>query len=138
MDFIKQSIKYIKNDTSQNSQNIDQKSIDEMVNFVNRLELPPKTKILNNNLPFLYYYTNKPAVYYIAELDIYYNQTGKHQLTYNNSTNNLENFIKNELKCYYILSSHTHNQYNYIFKKFLETKTDLIFQSGDFLFYKIK
>lgn len=138
IDFIKQSIKYVKKDNTSNNQSIDQKSIDKMVVFINKLKLPQDTKIFNNNLPFLYYYTDKPAVYYLAELDIYYNQTGKHQLTYNNSTNNLGNFIKNELKCYYILSSHTHNQYNYIFKNFLETKTDLIFQSGDFLFYKIK
>lgn len=139
IDFIKQSIKYVKKDNTQNNQSIDQKSIDKMVNFINKLELPPKTKILNNNLPFLYYYTNKPAVYYIAELDTYYDDTAiSKTLTLMNPIEKLASFITKKLKCNYILSSYSHNEYNLVFKKFLETKTNLIFQSGDFILYKIE
>jgi len=138
IDFIKQSIKYIKKDNAQNNQSIDQKSIDEMATFINKLKLPQGTKIFNNNLPFLYYYTDKPSVYYIAEYDTFYTGTGTKTLTYGISINSLGNYIKNQLNCPYILSSNSHNQYNLVFKKFLETKTELIFQSGDFLLYKIR
>ncbi|MDD3002707.1 MAG: hypothetical protein PHS06_02455 [Candidatus Shapirobacteria bacterium] len=137
LDFIKQTQQYFNNDKSTNK-NQDTKSIQEMVNFINNFDLPKGTKILNNNLPFLYYYTSKPAVYYLAEIDTFYTDKGSKALTLGIPINSLPNFIKNELKCNYILSSHLHNEYNQTFKKFLENYTTVVFENGDYIFYKIK
>lgn len=137
LDFIKQTQQYFTNNKS-DSETQDTKSMQNIVNFINKFELPKDTKILNNNLPFLYYYTSKPAVYYLAELDTYYNNQGSKTLTLDIPPTSLANFIKNELKCDYVLSSYSHNKYNQAFNKFLEIYTTIIFESGDYIFYKIK
>lgn len=94
--------------------------------------------VIVNNLPFIYYYSDIPAVYYWANTDVYYVEDGYEYLLLDRSFEDAARFITDELECPYIISTYGYNEYSNVFKEFLEEYTDVEYSSGDYVIYQVK
>lgn len=93
---------------------------DMMLAFVQHLKLEPGEKILNNNLPMQWHFTDKPGIYYWCEDDDYYTPKGKAKLLARHKGYELSKHLVNDLKVRYILSFKPYDDYNAEWKCYLE------------------
>jgi len=108
-----------------------------VIDFI-RKEIPDDERFLVNNLPMLYYYTNKKGVYYWCGDDTYYTKNGRSRLMENRSIEQMMLFIKDSLNCNYLLSTPTYNKYDSKFEEFTRTYCKPIFLDlGEFVVYEI-
>lgn len=108
-----------------------------VINFI-RNEIPDDKHFLVNNLPMLYYYTNKKGIYYWCGDDTYYTQNGRKRLMENRSIDEMILFIKDSLHCDYLLSTPGYNKYNPKFEEFTKAYCKPIFLDfGEFAVYEI-
>jgi hypothetical protein len=100
--------------------------------------LPKNEKLLVNNYPMLFYYTNKIGVYYWCGDDIYYSKKGRSFLMANRSLEQVRQFINDTLGCKYLLSTDYYNQHSKEFTKFVQSYCMPIFMdNGEFVIYEI-
>jgi hypothetical protein len=100
--------------------------------------LPNKEKILVNNLPMLYYYTNKSGTYYWCGDDTYYTDKGRSLLMENRNIDQMRQFINDTLGCKYLLSSDYYNQHSEKFNEFVHCYCKPVFMdNGEFVMYEI-
>jgi hypothetical protein len=126
----------IKNNTI-STQTTSKETFDDMVIFINNLPIDSNNKVLVNNLPEYFYYINKPGAYCWFNDASCYGTKGWEVVLNQESMGQLADNIKTKLKCKYILSTVTFNNYNTRIKQFLNTNTKLIRQSGDYVLYEI-
>jgi hypothetical protein len=108
-----------------------------VIDFI-RKEIPDDERFLVNNLPMLYYYTNKKGIYYWCGDDTYYTKNGRSRLMENRSIEQIMLFIKDSLNCNYLLSTPTYNKYDSNFEEFTRTYCKPIFLDlGEFAVYEI-
>lgn len=100
--------------------------------------LPEEEKILVNNLPMLYYYTNKSGTYYWCGDDTYYTNKGRSLLMEDRSIDEMRQFISDTLGCKYLLSTDYYNQHNEKFNAFVHSYCKPVFMdNGEFVMYEI-
>ncbi|MFN4234439.1 MAG: hypothetical protein ACK4IK_06495 [Bacteroidia bacterium] len=108
-----------------------------VIDFI-RKEIPDDKHFLVNNLPMLYYYTNKKGIYYWCGDDTYYTQNGRKRLMENRSIDEMMLFIKDSLHCDYLLSTPGYNKYDPKFEEFTKAYCKPIFLDlGEFAVYEI-
>jgi hypothetical protein len=108
-----------------------------VIDFI-RKEIPDEERFLVNNLPMLYYYTNKKGVYYWCGDDTYYTENGRSRIMENRSIEQMMLFIKDSLNCNYLLSTPNYNKYDTKFEEFTRTYCKPIFLDlGEFAVYEI-
>lgn len=108
-----------------------------VIDFI-RKELPADAHFLVNNLPLLYYYTDKKGIYYWCGDDTYYSEKGRSRLMENRTIDQILVFIKDTLKCDYLLSTPGYNKYDPKFEEFTKAYCKPIFLDlGEFAVYKI-
>ncbi|MBN1462433.1 MAG: hypothetical protein JW922_01995 [Paludibacteraceae bacterium] len=106
--------------------------------YIEGLNLPVNECVLVNNILIPYYYSNGAYVYYWSYKDIYHSEFGFSRLLSDNSFHEISNIIKDELGCGYVLNKHSYESYNLLFVKYLQEMTEVVFESGDYVLYKIK
>lgn len=100
--------------------------------------LPEDEKVLVNNLPMLYYYTNKSGTYYWCGDDTYYTNKGRSLLMENRSIDEMRQFISDTLGCKYLLSTDYYNQHSEKFNEFVHSYCKPVFMdNGEFVMYEI-
>jgi hypothetical protein len=100
--------------------------------------LPEEEKILVNNLPMLYYYTNKSGTYYWCGDDTYYTIKGRSLLMENRGIDEMRQFISDTLGCKYLLSTDYYNQHSEKFNAFVHSYCKPVFMdNGEFVMYEI-
>jgi hypothetical protein len=100
--------------------------------------LPKEDKILVNNLPMLYYYTNKIGTYYWCGDDTYYSDKGRSLLMENRNIDQMRQFINDTLGCKYLLSTDYYNQHSEKFNEFVHSYCKPVFMdNGEFVMYEI-
>jgi hypothetical protein len=99
--------------------------ISPIIDFIE--SIPSDENILVNNLPLLYYYTNKKGIYYWAGDDIYYTENGKNQLMENRDLEQIMLFLKDTMQINYILSTPSYNKYDEKFNEFIHAYCQPIF-----------
>lgn len=101
-------------------------------------KLPNDKNILVNNLPMLYYYTNKRGIYYWCGDDTYYTSKGRSLLVAEKNFEQLSRFITDSLKCNYLLSNDYYNKHNDKFNEFvLSYCKPLVLDNGEYVLYEI-
>lgn len=114
--------------------NYSQKMIFDSINYYNEGK-----KILCNNLPGLYYYTDINALYYWSGDDEYYNSTGRNFLFTNRTDKQVYNFLKDSVGIKYIYTFEQYNRYNPRFLKFLKESCIIVEQNiYGYQLFKIK
>jgi hypothetical protein len=100
--------------------------------------LPQESKFLVNNLPLLYYYTNKTGVFYWCGDDTWFAEKGKRRLMENRSHEEMMRFVKDSLGCDYLLSTPNYNKYDAYFDEFTKKYCKPVFLDvGEFAVYQI-
>ncbi len=108
-----------------------------VIDFI-RKDLPADAHFLVNNLPMLYYYSNKKGIYYWCGDDTYYSENGRSRIMENRSIDEMMLFIKDTLKCDYLLSTPSYNKYDPKFEEFTKAYCKPVFLDlGEFAVYKI-
>lgn len=110
---------------------------EKTIAYINSMNLQEGESILCNNLPFVYYYTNKKFKYYWCGDDLYWDATGKHPFFGSKSPRDAKQFIEQELQCRYIFSYLPYNEYDPKFKQFLHTYCVVVKKEMDYILYKI-
>lgn len=110
---------------------------ESIIDEINKLNITKSNQVLVNNLPFYYYYTDLPGVYYSSIEDCYYTETGKSKLASLNSKEAITKALVDTLNCNYILSSLDMNLYNETFSNYLETNCDKIIEVNKVVLYKV-
>ena len=110
----------------------------EMIAYINQLKMNKEDRILNNNLPLQYYYTNKRGLYYWCEDDDYYTPKGKSKLLAKYQGAQLSKHLLNDLRCKYIFSFDVYNLYNMDWFNYLNNYCTVVFcDDSGYLLYKI-
>ena len=110
---------------------------ESIIDEINKLNITKSNQVLVNNLPFYYYYTDLPGVYYSSIEDCYYTEAGKSKLASFNSKEAITKVLVDTLHCSYILSSLDMNLYNEAFSNYLETNCDKIIEVDKVILYKV-
>jgi hypothetical protein len=116
------------------------KNTHEAISYIEYIEkhIKPNEKVLVNNLPEYFYFTDRKGVYCWTESDDYYSKNGILELRGNKSDEAFKNFILNDLQCKYILTTQQFNTYNASFELFLTENCQLIFSDNKkYLIYKL-
>lgn len=100
--------------------------------------LPIEQKILVNNQPGIFYYTQKPGVMYWCRKDLISDQRGRYSLLENRSNQEVRDYLIDSLNCKYIFSTFHYNEYNPRFVEFIAERCDTLLQEGDFVLYEIR
>jgi hypothetical protein len=101
--------------------------------------LPKKEMILVNNLPMLYYYTDKKGVYYWCGDDTYYSNKGRSLLRKKRNFEQLNKFILDTLNCKYLLSTEFYNEHDTTWVRFVRTYCKPVFMDyAQFIVFKIE
>lgn len=102
-------------------------------------KLNPAKKILVNNYPMVYYYTNHKGVYYWSGDDTYFGASGVKPLLKDRNNEQVARYITDSLGCGYILSSQTYNLYNERFNQWLnQYGKPICLDPSDFILYEVQ
>jgi|688.fasta_scaffold64544_3 hypothetical protein len=91
-----------------------------MMAFIKNLKLEKGERILNNNLPIQWHFTEQRGIYYWCEDDDYYTAKGKAKLLAKYKGYELSKHLVNDLKVRYILSFKPYDDYNLEWKNYLK------------------
>ncbi|MCI5058598.1 MAG: hypothetical protein MRY83_20975 [Flavobacteriales bacterium] len=117
---------------------IEEKTAYPVIDFIK--ELPQTDSLfLVNNLPVFYYYTPQKGVYYWCGDDTYYNENGRNFLMKDRSLEQLKSFLKDSLKCNYLLSMPQYNLYDAKFANFVQSYCRPVFMDdAEYVVYHIE
>lgn len=86
-------------------------------------------KVLNNNLPSIYYYTDVNSVYYWCGDDLVFDNKGRYPLFKNRTQQQVKTYLLDSLNVGYIYTYEPYNKYYPNFAKFLKEECELIDQN---------
>ena len=110
-----------------------------ILNHMREVELKG-TRILNNNIPMLYYYTEQPAVYCWVEDDFWYAPDGPRPLFAERTDAEMHAFIIDSLNCSHVLTLDAYHGYGEgKLKAYLDAHAEMTFSNEQgYEFYRIK
>jgi hypothetical protein len=89
------------------------------------------SKVLVNNLPEFYLYTDLPSVYAWAGNNVYYNANGEQSIAAHQEPEEFKDRMVRDFQCRYILSSPTLNAYSPAFESFLNHSCSAVLESNN-------
>ncbi|MCH8331420.1 MAG: hypothetical protein IH946_08575 [Bacteroidetes bacterium] len=108
-----------------------------IINYIDSVGI--KEKVLNNNLPYLYYYTDIVGVFYWSGRDVISTKDGRYSLLKDRSYAEIRSYLLEELECKYIISSLRYNEFNDRFKYFVENYcVEEYVDNHEYVIYRIK
>jgi hypothetical protein len=111
---------------------------DSTIRYLQSLPLRPEEKLLTNNLPFVYYYAGKKAIYYWAGDDDYFHPKGKSKLVAKYKGNALRKHLRDDLHVSYIVSLTEYDKYNADWKDFVDHHCRIAFHEvGGYVVYEV-
>jgi hypothetical protein len=114
------------------------KSINETLDFIDTLNISSDNEMIVNNVFFPFYYTDKPFIYYWSHKDVLHTPFGFENLVSNRTDEEITSKITGELKAHYLLTLRSYLNYNKAFEDYLQRNSDIIFESGGYIIYKIR
>lgn len=106
------------------------KSAADILQYIDDLEMEEGKSFLCNNIPMIYYYTNKRAIYYWCEDDLYYVGEGLRYLLKDRTEEEVKDVIQNKLNCSHILTRDIYNVYDEDWAEFLKNQCTLEYKDG--------
>lgn len=101
--------------------------------------IAPGEKVLVNNLPEVYYYTNAFGHYYWCGSDLLYGNDGPKMLFHDRSQEQVKRFLRDTLGCTWIYTFKSYNRYNLAFETFLKEDCEQRYSDYDFTeLYRIR
>ena len=96
-------------------------------------------QVLVNNLPEYYFHSSLKGIYFWSGNDVYYDAEGEHELLANRSTEEVAQFVLEQLGCQLVLSHENLNPYHTGFEAFLESQCQEVFRDGKgYILYEVK
>ena len=109
----------------------------DILQYVDSIETPGY--ILVNNLPMVYYYTNKQGVWYWCGNDLYSVEAGEFTLLRERTLEESRAFVRDSLGCSHVFSFHKYDLYNEKFHEFVTTQCDEEYRDrSGFVLYRVK
>lgn len=108
--------------------NISQRKIFEFITENSEREGP---RLLTNNLPSVYYYTDAYALYYWSGDDLVFDDKGQWPLLKNRTNQEVRSFLLDSMNIGYIYTYEPYNKYNDQFYAFLHDECELLLQTYD-------
>ncbi|MCO6499785.1 MAG: hypothetical protein J5I47_05335 [Vicingus serpentipes] len=111
----------------------------KIFDFIKENHLKNEKRIMTNNLPSIYYYTNVNALYYWSGDDLIFDNNGQYPLFKNRNNQEVKRFLTDSMNVGYIYTYEPYNKYFDEFHSFLEEECDLIEQNySTYQLFKIK
>lgn len=111
----------------------------QLLDFIRQMPVNMDSKMLVNNVPFYFYYTDLPGVYYWCQDDIYYDACGPKQLMKLYQDKALSDYLLKELRCRYILTIALYDGYSQMFDQYVTQYCNPVYSdSNGYRIFEIK
>lgn len=114
------------------------KTISDTLDFIDTLNITDNNEMIVNNVFFPFYYTDKPFIYYWSHKDVLHTPNGFESLVSDRTDEEITNKITKELHAHYLLTLKGYLSYNKAFEDYLNRNSDIIFESGGYIIFKIR